>query len=106
MGGNQEVREVSSVDFAGDGRVVAGRAGVLENGAAIGGNPDETEDSSVQGAGGGAEVVDGQQGLSKVEDFGEMKGGVGGIADSNNGGWKQGYLAYLMSSTFVAARLT
>ncbi len=47
MGGNQKVREVSSVDFAGDGRVVAGRAGVLENGASIGGNPDETEDSSV-----------------------------------------------------------
>ncbi len=34
--------------------------------------------------------MNGQQGLSKVEDFGEMKGGVGGIADSNNGGWEQG----------------
>ncbi len=50
MGGNQEVREVGSVDFASDGRVVAGRADVLiENGAAIGSNPDETENSSVQG---------------------------------------------------------
>ena len=54
MGGNQEVRKVGSVDFASDGGVVAGRAGVLEHGAAIGSNPDETEDSGVQGARGGA----------------------------------------------------
>ena len=60
VGGNQEVREVGSVDFSSDGRVVAGRAGVLENGAAIGSNPDETENSGVQGARGGAKVVDGQ----------------------------------------------
>jgi hypothetical protein len=90
VGGNQEVREVGSVDFSSDGRVVAGRAGVLENGAAIGSNPDETENSSVQGARGGAEVVDGQQDLCKVEDFGKMESRVGGIADSNDGGGEQG----------------
>ncbi len=60
MGGNQEVRKVGSVDFASDGGVVAGRAGVLKHGAAIGSNPDETENSGVQRARGGAKVVDGQ----------------------------------------------
>ncbi len=53
MGGNQEVREVGSVNFVIDGGVVVGRVGVLENGAAIGSNRDEMEDSGVK-------VVDGE----------------------------------------------
>jgi hypothetical protein len=42
VGGNQEVWDVGSIDLTGDGGVVPGGAGVLEDGAAIGGNPDET----------------------------------------------------------------
>ena len=58
MGGHQKIGDDGSVDFAGDSRVVAGGAGVFEYSAAIGGNPDETENGGVEGRGGCAEVVD------------------------------------------------
>ncbi len=48
VGGNQEIGDVGGVDFAGDSRVVAGWACVLEDGPSIGGEPDKTKDSSVQ----------------------------------------------------------
>ncbi len=57
MGGHKKIWDVGSVDFAGDSSMVAGGAGVLEDSAAIGGNPDETEDSGVESRGGGAKVV-------------------------------------------------
>jgi len=60
VGGYQEVGDVGGVDFARDSGVVAGWAVVFEDGAAIGGNPDETENGSVEGASGGPEVVQGQ----------------------------------------------
>ena len=40
-----------------------GRAGVFQNSAAVRGDPNETEDSGVQGRGGGAEIVDRQTGF-------------------------------------------
>ncbi len=43
VGGNQQVGEVVRVDLAGDGGVVAGRAGVLENGPVVGSEPEKTE---------------------------------------------------------------
>ena len=58
MWGDEKIRDVGGVDFAGDSGMVAGRAGVLEYSAAIGGNPDEAKDSGVQGRCRGAKVVD------------------------------------------------
>ena len=57
MRGNEKVRDVSCVNFACDSSVVAGRARVFEDSTAIGSDPDETEDSSVEGRCGGAKVV-------------------------------------------------
>ncbi len=57
VGSNQEVGDVSGVDLASDGSMVAGWAGVLENGSSIGGEPDETKDNSVQRGIGCAVVV-------------------------------------------------
>ncbi len=89
VGCYQEVGEVRGVNFARDSGVVAGGAGVFENGAAIGGNPDETENGSVEGARGGPEVMQRQKRLSEFENFGEMKGRVGGVLDSNDGGGEE-----------------
>ena len=58
VGGHEKIGEVLSVDFTGDGVVVAGGARVFEDSSAIGCDPDETEDGSVEGWGGGAKVVD------------------------------------------------
>ena len=84
MRGNEEVRDVGSVDFACDSSVVAGRARVLENSATIRSDPDETEDGSVECRGGGAKVVNGQVGFSDLGDRGQMKGRVWSVADSND----------------------
>ena len=58
MRGNEKVRDVCGINFASDSSVIAGRAGGFEDCAAIGGNPDETENGGVEGRGGCAEVVD------------------------------------------------
>ncbi len=89
VGGNQEVGDVNGINLASDSGVVPGRAGVFEDSAAIRSEPDETEDSGVQGTRGGAEVVDGEQSLRKCEDFSEMGDRVRGVADSNDGGGEQ-----------------
>ena len=70
VGCYQEVWDVGGVDFARDSGVVAGWAVVFEEGAAIRGNPDETENGSVEGASGGPEVVQGQKRLSEFENLG------------------------------------
>ncbi len=57
MRGHQKIGDISSVNFASDSSVIAGRAGVFENSAAIGRDPNETEDGSVEGRGDGAKVV-------------------------------------------------
>jgi hypothetical protein len=89
VGCYQEVWDVGGVDFARDSGVVAGWAVVFEDGAAIRGNPDETEDGSVEGASGSPEVVQGQQRLSEVEDLSQVKSRVGGVADGNDSGGEQ-----------------
>ena len=86
VGGYQEVGDVGGVDFARDGGVVAGWARVFEDSAAIRSDPDETENGSVERAGGGPKVVQRQKRLSEFENFGEMEGRVGGVADGNDGG--------------------
>jgi hypothetical protein len=57
VGGYQEIWDVRGVNFSPNSGMVAGRAGVFENSAAIRSDPDETEDGSVKGASGGPEVV-------------------------------------------------
>jgi hypothetical protein len=52
VGSNQEIGDVDGVDLASDGSMAAGWAFVLEDCPSIGGEPDETNDSSVQGGSG------------------------------------------------------
>ena len=59
VGGNQQVREVVRVDLAGDGGVVAGRAGIPEYSTVVGGEPEKTEDGGVQVGMCGAQVMEG-----------------------------------------------
>ncbi len=90
MGGNQEVREVDGIDLTSDGGVVPGRAGVFEDGAAIGGDPDEAKRGSGEIRGGGAEVMDRETRFINFENFGEVKGGSRYVADRDDGGGEQG----------------
>ena len=48
VGRDEEVVDVFSVNLAGDGGMVAGRAGVAENSALVGGGPHESEYGSVE----------------------------------------------------------
>ena len=89
MGGYQEVGDVGGVNFARDSGVVAGWASVFEDIAAIRSDPDETDNGRVERASGGSEVVQIQKRLSEFEDFGEMEGRVGGVADSNDSGGEE-----------------
>ncbi len=65
--------------------MVAGRAGVFENSASIGRDPNETEDGSVESRGGGAKVVKREVGFINLCNRGQMKRKVGSIADSDDG---------------------
>ena len=65
--------------------MVAGRAGVFENSASIGRDPNETEDGSVESRGGGAKVVNRQVGFIDLCNRGQMKRRVVSIADSDDG---------------------
>ena len=89
VGGYQEVGDVGGVNFARDSGVVAGGASVFEDSAAIGGKPDETEDSGIKSRGGSAEIVNRQTDLVDAEDFGQVEGGGGGVADGNVCGGEQ-----------------
>jgi hypothetical protein len=89
VGGNQEVVDVGGVYLASDGSMVAGWACVLENGPSIGGEPDETKDSSVQGGMGCAVVVQGYEVFVEGGDFGEMKGRGRCVANGNNSGGEE-----------------
>ncbi len=60
--------------------MVRGRAGVFENGASIGGDPYGAKRGSIHSRGGGAKVVDSETGFINHEDFGDVEGGVGGVA--------------------------
>ncbi len=85
VGGNQEIGDVGSVDFASDSGMVAGRAFVFEYGSSIGGEPDETEGGSVEMRGGGAEIVERQMGFVESKDRSQVKSGVRGVANGNDG---------------------
>ena len=82
---DEEVIDVFVVNLAGDGCVVAGRAGVAENSALVGGGPHEAEDCSIERGVGGAQIVEGQVVFGGGEDFGQVKLGLGVVADSDNG---------------------
>ncbi len=89
VGSNQEIGDVGGVNFAGDGRMVAGWAFVFEDDPSIGGEPDETKDSSVQRWSGCDIVVQGQEGFVECGDFGEVKGVSRCVADNNDGGGEE-----------------
>ncbi len=60
VGSHEKIGEVLSVDFAGDGVVVAGGARVLEDRARVSGvNPDKLEDGIAEDGVGCAEVSEG-----------------------------------------------
>ena len=92
VGGNQEVGEVGSVNLSGDGMVVAGRTGVFQDSLFVRSNPDETKGGSVEGRGGGSEVVETEQVFVRREHFGEIKERAGGVADSDDGAGVEGGL--------------
>jgi hypothetical protein len=83
---HQEVGDVGGVYFSGDGSMIAGWACVFEDGPSIGSEPDKTKDCRVQGRIGGAEVVDRQVVLIESENFSQVKRGVGGVANGDDGG--------------------
>ena len=76
---DEEVIDVFVVNLAGDGCVVA------ENSALVGGGPHEAEDCSIERGVGGAQIVEGQVVFGGGEDFGQVKLGLGVVADSDNG---------------------
>ena len=90
VGGNQEIGDVGGVDFASDGGVVAGRAFVFKYGPSIGGEPDETEGGSVEMRGGGAKIVERQVVFVEVKDRSQVKSGVRGVANGDDGVGVQG----------------
>ncbi len=56
-----------------------------ENSALVGGGPHEAEDCSIERGVGGAQVVEGQVVFGGGEDFGQVKLGLGVVADGDNG---------------------
>ena len=82
---DEEVVDVFVINLAGDCGMVAGRAGVAENSALVGGGPHEAEDCSIERGVGGAQIVEGQVVFGGGEDFGQVKLGLGVVADSDNG---------------------
>ena len=88
VGSHEKIGEVLSVDFAGDGVVVAGGARVLKDCARVSGvNPDKLEDGIAEDGVGCAEVREGNVGLGGEQDAGEVEGGVKlfRATDSNDG---------------------
>jgi hypothetical protein len=83
VGGNQEIGDVGGVDFA-------GRAFVFEYGPSIGGEPDEAEGGGVEVRGGGAKVVERQVVFVEVKDLSQVKSGVRGVANGDDGVAVQG----------------
>ena len=81
---DEEVIDVFVVNLAGDWCVVAGRACVAENSALVGGGPHEAEDGSIERGVGGAQIVEGQVVFGGGEYFGQVKVGVGIVADGDN----------------------
>jgi hypothetical protein len=93
VGSHEEIGEVLGVNLAGDGGMVASGAGVLENGARVGGvDPDELEDGIAEDGIGCAEVGEGNVGFGGEEDAGEVEGSVKLFCatDSNDGSGMEG----------------
>ena len=85
VGGNQEVGQVFGGNLAGDGLVVAGGAGVFDDGLVVWGEPQKSEDSAVKVSVGGAEVVEGGVRLGESGESGEVKSRGRRVADGNEG---------------------
>jgi hypothetical protein len=86
VGGNQKIVHVICVNFAGDGGVVAGGAGVLHDGSGVGGEPEnKTEGGRVHSWVRGAQVVEGEQSFGDLGDFGEVEWRSGSVADGDEG---------------------
>jgi hypothetical protein len=70
---DEEAIDISCIDFASDGGMVAGGTFVSEHGHVVGSNPEWAEDGSVKGGIGGSEVADGEVVFGDGDDFGEME---------------------------------
>ena len=70
--------------------MVAGRAGVLQDGSRVGGEPKKTEDGRVHSWGGGAQVVEREQSFGDAGDLGEVEGRGGSVSDGDDGSGVQG----------------
>ena len=57
VGSNEKVGQVLRGDFVGDRMVIAGRAGVFQDGLVVGREPKELEDSALNAGVGCAQVV-------------------------------------------------
>ncbi len=85
VGGNQEVGQVFGGNLAGDGLVVAGGAGVFDNGLVVWGEPQKSEDGAVKVSVGGAEVVERGVRLSESGKAGKVKCRGRCVADGDEG---------------------
>ena len=94
VGSNQQVVKGVRVDVAGDGGVVAGRAGVSHDGAVVGCEPEKAEDSGVHGRVSGTQVVDRKERFRDGLNSGEVKGGRGIVAEGDDGAGVKGGVGY------------
>ena len=85
VGGNQEVGKVFGGDFTSDGCVVAGGAGVFEDGFVVGGEPQEAKHGAIKVWVGGAKIMEGGVRLSESGEAGEVKRGGRRVANGNEG---------------------
>ena len=85
VGGNQEVGKVFGGDFTSDGCVVAGGAGIFEDGFVVGGEPQEAKHGAIKVWVGGAEIMEGGVRLRKGGEAGEMKRGGRRVTNGNEG---------------------
>ena len=85
VGGNQEVGQVFGGNLAGDGLVVAGGAGVFEDGFVVGGEPQEAKHGAIKVWVGGAKIMEGGVRLSESGEAGEVKRGGRRVANGNEG---------------------
>ena len=85
VGSDQKIVDDLVVDLACDCFVVSGGTRVAEDGSLVGGGPHEAEDCSIERGVGGAQIVEGQVVFGGGEDFGQVKLGLGVVADSDNG---------------------
>ncbi len=79
VGGDEQVEQVLGGDLAGDGAVIAGRAGVFQDGLVGGREPKELEDGALDAGVCCAQVVERGVGFGESGDAGKVEGRGGGV---------------------------